>query len=558
MLLTLLATLALAGVTATIDRTEIAVGDRVRVDVVVDGDPEGAPSPPPVAWGQLASAGQSTSISFVNGRQSRSVTWSYLVVAEKPGTFELGSFSVRADGTTQASAPLRVVVKERGSISAPTSNEDVYLTASVSDDSPVVGQQIIMTLRLFRRARLADARLELPEVAGATFFDVGEQREYEATVGNRTWQVTELRKGVVVQQAGDVVLPPARVDAAVFAERKRRTGGNPLFDDMFGRADVVRKTVSSEPIALSVAPLPPGPPDASGLVGAFTLTGSVSRTAVEVGGAVTLELVVQGSSNPALFPAPIQAEADGLRVYDEAPIEATDTRGAEMIGTRTFKRSFVAQRPGALEIPAARLVVFDATDSTWKTLQAGPWRIDVTGDALGDVSGAVGGGRAPIQAVGRDISRPRSDAAARTTSGPNGPLWLSLLFVPSMLAGAWSAYERRRVDPRAAARAAAPAAFRAALAAAPGDDEHAREAAVQALRVLIRDMFGRATVSDTAAETERALAAAGAPPSLVRDVTSLLERSERARYGGGSGPSVDEVEQVATSLVAAAPSLVQR
>jgi hypothetical protein len=98
-------------VTASCDRTQLAVGDSAMLTIAVDGT-QNAPAP---AVGQIAGfqvqyQGPATQISWVNRQMSASISHRYVLVARQAGEFTLGPFEVDVGGSTQRTVPIRIHV----------------------------------------------------------------------------------------------------------------------------------------------------------------------------------------------------------------------------------------------------------------------------------------------------------------------------------------------------------------------------------------------------------------------------------------------------------------
>ena len=119
---TLLAAVLLSGpaggqdpaVRAFLDRTSVAVGERFTLSVEVSGGGvfgAGEPRLPPMEeFAAYLDRGSSEQFRLVNGRASKSRTFSFHFQATREGEFEIGAVQVRLDGKIHESAPLRIQI----------------------------------------------------------------------------------------------------------------------------------------------------------------------------------------------------------------------------------------------------------------------------------------------------------------------------------------------------------------------------------------------------------------------------------------------------------------
>ncbi len=315
---------AAAGITATLDPSTVAVGERAVLVVTIDGARNARPTLPRLPDFDVFEAGTSSQITFVNGRQSMSLASTYVLVPRRAGEFSIGEITVDVGGKTFAANPLQLTVTSAPTATEPAPSADtsreLFLVASVDDDTPFVGQQVIYTLKLYRAVPLASANLDLDGFDDVVVEDLGDQRDYEATYQGRRYQVTEIRKALFPQKPGQMTLPTATVTADVVNQQRGRSRfGNPVFDDFFGRSRTERRTVRASEIALEVSRTPPAPDGYAGMIGEFSLTGELSRDTLKVGESTTLTLVVSGGGSAMLLPEPTMGDLSDFKVYARSP-----------------------------------------------------------------------------------------------------------------------------------------------------------------------------------------------------------------------------------------------
>ena len=275
-------------VALTLDRSEAALNDSVRMVVHVSGARE--IDTPPVIGGlktfRVSRGGASTRVEIVNGRVTSGIDYTYFIQPEKTGVFRIGPARVTVGGKTFASATraLKVVasVSPREGGKGP-----LFLTASLSCSSAFVEEQVLYTLKLYRRVRVSDISLQLPEAEHLSFKQLGKPAEYQSVYEGRTYQVLEVRYALFAGREGAYGLGPARMPMTVHQSRQRPRFG--FFDDPFlttGRP----VTLTSEALELKVLPLPEAgrPVDFSGLVGNFHIESTLQPTEVRQGESATL------------------------------------------------------------------------------------------------------------------------------------------------------------------------------------------------------------------------------------------------------------------------------
>ena len=113
------------GVAASVDRTQVSVGEQVTLTITLTGELGGASLDAFTVPPALAIVGQSRSqnVRVVGGRVERSEQLIYALLPREPGTFALGPFRLRQRGHTYTTDPLHVEV--RRPVLPPPSSEPV-------------------------------------------------------------------------------------------------------------------------------------------------------------------------------------------------------------------------------------------------------------------------------------------------------------------------------------------------------------------------------------------------------------------------------------------------
>src|ERR1700757_2843310 len=100
-----------ASFTASLDRDTMTLGEQATLSLKFDGvQPQDAPSMPNIPGLQFQYVGPSSSFSFINGQTSASVTYNYIVTAQRDGLFNIPAMRASVDGQMLSSLPLRLAV----------------------------------------------------------------------------------------------------------------------------------------------------------------------------------------------------------------------------------------------------------------------------------------------------------------------------------------------------------------------------------------------------------------------------------------------------------------
>ncbi len=382
------------------------------------------------------STSSQTSMSFVNGQMSRSVStsFSYTLMADVEGTFTVEPATCVADGKKLSSKRFTIKVVKMSAAQQqqrqqqaqqrqaydpwaqqpqPATSIDektLFARASISKSNPYQGEQVIVTYKIYTQVPISQFAIDkLPGNRGfwAEDLSVGQQiRQYEETVDGRRYQVAEIRRGALfAQESGRLAIEPLNLNVLAMVQQQRRRTGSiwDLFDDpFFNTRQAVERPLSTNRIGVNVRPLPSAPNGFSGAVGSFDAKGGINTEKVKANEAVTYRITVSGNGNLMLIDAPKPEFPSVFEVYDPQ-IEDNIKKGADGIsGSRTYEWVLIPRSKGEYTIPAFSFVYFDPTSGQYITKRIPAQEVHVEkGDARG-MSGASG--KDDVTLLNRDIN----------------------------------------------------------------------------------------------------------------------------------------------------------
>ena len=337
-----------AAVTISVEPDPPREGDSFRIAFSVAGDVDEEPdfkSLDPLL--EILGRNQQTSLSLINGKYTRQSTWILEVLPKAPGPIELPALAFG----NERSEPLRI--EPVGIPGGRERDAGLFLEAEATPPNPYVQQEVLYTVRLWRRYELSNASLSEPRLdSDAMVRPLGEDRQYVEERDGQRYEVVERRYLIYPQQSGRATIAPVTVTAQVL-ERAAS-----LFE-MFGRAIKTRR-VSSPAVQLEVRPMPAAFPPGAHWLPARQLrlneVWSPDSAGIRAGEPLTrtLSLWAKGLTSGQLPAVPIP-ELEGVKVYpEEAQLQDTP-REVQMTAIRQQKVAFVAARRGVLEVPEVRL-----------------------------------------------------------------------------------------------------------------------------------------------------------------------------------------------------------
>jgi hypothetical protein len=432
-----------AEIQAVVDRTQIGPGESLELTVSVKGG-EGTVDVSPIRDFKVLSGGTNTSVQIVNGRMSREVKYTYTLIPLKEGRLVIPPLTVMTDKTPQKTAEIVVTVNPR--VQEKTGKEDVFAEGNVSNSSPYEGEPIVYTFRLFNAVQIANARLQKPEFSGFTANEVENSRKtYRTVLNGREYNVTDLTILLVPLGAGPKTIDPGILECDVVRRQNTRRSPFGMLDDpFFGQGRMEPRVIRTEPLSISVKPLPPfnAKGQFSGLVGAFQIQSQVDKTTLNVGESVTLSVTVSGTGNITDATAPEIAIPDAFKTYKDAPKENIKPSVKGYTGEILFRTALVPLKDGQYTLEPIALNFFDVSSGQYQTRFTAPVSITVhpsrEKDKIEVYSSSPSTEAKPlkknVEFTGRDILPLKEDMNALETQRDMGTAWFwALLLAPALL-----------------------------------------------------------------------------------------------------------------------------
>ncbi len=572
-------------------RQQVLVGQQFQILFEVNAN--GRNFTPPADFGGLEilsgpNTSSSSSIQFINGKmsQSYSMTYSYIVMATKPGTITIGSATIKVKGKRHASNTLKISIlkfsssakSQTGSPGAPKqnstgavstqtqsspntkiSNKDVFIKATVNNTRPYLGQQVVVTYRIYTRVPVTN--LSINKVASFKGFwskdllgNSSSLQQHNETINGQKYVVAVIRKlALIPQQTGKLVIDPMELDCAVQIRAKSPSGnsGNPFnsfFNTPFFNQNVrnVKKTLVSNALHFKVKQLPArGKPSCfSGAVGDYTFNSSINKTDLTTNDALTLDITVSGRGNIELISAPQVKFPSDFETYDPKISTKINKSGTGVSGTKKFDYLAIPRTAGDFTVKPVKFCFFNPKDKKYHVYQTKTYHIHVKkGKGMGVTYSTTD--QQGIHILGRDIRhikegtfdlRPANDFLFGTT------LYYVLLALPIVLLLIvlllWNTLKKRKANVSRAKNRKAQKIARSRLTLAQkmkkqGNDRAFYDEIAQALWGYISDKFNLQKANLSMDSVKELLEQKQVAPETIQAFMDTLNSIEYARFAPG-------------------------
>lgn len=452
---------------ASVDKTILEIGDRLTVTYSIDGDGTNFRAPKFSDFKLLMGPSQSQNIQIINGKISRSLSFSFVLEAIKEGKFTIPAATITIDGKEMNSNTVQVQVlppsqaklermrkeKEQEENTQKQAieiiNENIKIEVQVDKTSAYIGEPIVATYRILIHPQLAVLQLtpeKTPQLNGFwnQEIDVGKIEYNLQSINNKTYQVAVIKKVILFpQQSGRLTIDSYEFNTTVRlqVQGQRRQRNDPFdqffdsfFDDFFNRSYKDFNTIVKSPaITINVRDLPKNAPlSFTNAVGSFSVSSWLDKTTTKTGEAVTYRIKIEGKGNLKLLTPPPLNLPSNIETYDPKIVDNTKLTSSNVEGSVVYEYVLIPQTPGEYKIPAFEFSYFDLNTKQYITKNTQELILKVTqGDNKNiPITGVT---KEDIQYLNQDIEFIKTDIGKSAKSIFFSELHLSLIISPFFL-----------------------------------------------------------------------------------------------------------------------------
>lgn len=372
------AALRAASFTASLDRDSLTLGGQATLSLKFeDAQPKDAPAIPQIAGLQIQYVGPSSSFSFINGQTTSSITYNYIVTAQRDGEFTIPGMRTSVGGQQLTSQPLKLVVSKA---SAPTAeavtsgNELAFMKLVFPKEKVYVGEPVVAQLELYVRDDVQPSGNFQMTSSPTDGFSAGKivelRNQRRVQIGNHVYNVIPLALPLTPVRAGALTLGPFTASMNVVLPSRERDPFSQLgFRSPFFNGEQKQVTLASDPFNVQSLPLPPQnkPTSFNGAIGSFEMTATAGPTTLTVGDPITVRVQISGRGALDTVTLPAQDSWNNFKTYPPTTkLETSDPFGFQ--GTKTFEQIISPQNSDVHELPALTFSFFNPDDGQYHTL----------------------------------------------------------------------------------------------------------------------------------------------------------------------------------------------
>ena len=363
---------------------------------------------PPDAFEVLMGPSTSTqqSFSMVNGKTSHtsSVTYTYVLLAKKTGTFVIPAAHATVAGSNASSQALKIIVSANPNPNAgqngggrqqqqqrsparvnragtQITGNDLFIKVSANKSHVHEQEPILLTYKVYTQVELTQLQGKMPDLNGFHTQEIPlpqQKRFHVENVNGRPYNCVTWSQYVMFPQiSGKLEIPSITFKGIVVQEDPNVDPFEAFFNGGSGYVEV-NKEIKAPGVSIQVDPLPQKPANFSGGVGVFSVEASLDKNQVGAGDPVNLHFVVKGVGNMKLIKEPVLDLPKAFEKYDAKVTDKTSLTGEGVTGSMIYDILLVPRTEGEYTIPAINFVYFDTRSSSYKTLTTEPLTLKVT------------------------------------------------------------------------------------------------------------------------------------------------------------------------------------
>ena len=352
---------------------------------------------------------QQSNFQMVNGHtsSSSSITYTFILCANKNGSYTIPAAHVHANGKTITSNPLKVTVSghaastgaapkmhddnddrpQMRSAGSPISGSDLFIKVSANKQRVHEQEPILLTYKVYTLVDLTQLEGKMPDLTGFHSQEVKmpQQKTFHVeNVNGRNYRcVTWSQYVMYPQMTGDLEIPSITFNGTVIQQNRNVDPFEAFLNGGSGYVEV-KRSIKAPGLKIHVDPLPKRPDNFSGGVGKFNISAQLNKTEVKANDPITVRVVVGGVGNLKLIKQPVVNFPKDFDKYDPKVTDKTKLTANGVEGNMIYDFLAVPRNQGKYTIPPVEFTYYDVNANAYKTIKTQSFELDVAkGDGTG-------------------------------------------------------------------------------------------------------------------------------------------------------------------------------
>jgi len=410
--------------------SHVAVGEQFRLSYVVNTQDvsDFRVGNVPDAFEVLMGPSRSSQSSFqiINGHttQSSSITFTYIVVAVKNGTFTIPAAHITAEGKSLTSNTLKITVSGQAqggqqggqrqqqmpsqprAAGTPISGSDLFIKVSANKKRVHEQEPILLTYKVYTLVDLTQLEGKMPELNGFHTQEVPlpQQKSFKIeSINGRPYRTVTWSQYVMFPQiTGKLKIPGITFNGIVVQQNRNIDPFEAFFNGGSGYVEV-KKQIQAPGIEIQVDPLPSRPANFSGGVGRFNISAQLENADVKANDAVKLRVIVSGVGNLKLIKEPVVEFPKDFDRYDAKLTDKSKLTANGVEGSMVYDFLAVPRHQGKYDIPPVEFTYYDTGSNSYKTVKTQGFTLNVQKGTGGSSTVSDFTGQEDLKLLNKDI-----------------------------------------------------------------------------------------------------------------------------------------------------------
>lgn len=407
---------------ASVSKSKVSVGEIFQLSYTIFVNVQRFEGPDLNDFANYGGPNQSSSVQYVNGQTTQSITFYYRLAARKEGKFTIQSaHAIIANGKVKSN-PVDIEVvgvsaqqqqrqqakpQQQQTQNQGVTEDKLFIRANVSKSEIYQNEQITVTYKLYTKfGSINISDFKFPSFNGFYSYEIESSKNttlQQESLNGEPFYTAELKQTILLpQKSGTLEIPTLEAEFLV----RERTSPQSILEQFFGGGyrDVNFRT-KSKPLKIKVNPFPASgkPANFDGATGDFTLKAEVDKTKLKTNDAMNLKLTISGKGSLKLIDKlkinfPVEWE-----VYDPQINDKVNISPSGLSGSRIFEYLIIPKAGGEYTLGPIEFDYFNPIKKSYEKAIADAIIIDVERGKDEPVYNPKAAGKSELKILGTDI-----------------------------------------------------------------------------------------------------------------------------------------------------------
>ena len=355
-ILFLLVKVVLAIVPASIDRSNIQVGQTFTLNIDVSNT-NGTPEIDTLRNNfDILGTSNSSQISIINGQTNSQKSIMVTLSPKNSGKQQIPAIKVGSDVTN----PITINVSKTPQsimLNGDTKSQ-VFIDVSLDSSSTYVNVPVVYSLKLYFTVPLNNLSMANFDTPDAQIKPLGKNAQYRSKYHGKAYEVIEQKLLITPNKVGTTEIPPARIRGLIMDNNPNKFFAIP---NSFN--------IQSKSLNINVLPVPGKNPQAL-LAKKLNVTDSwsVNLESITIGQPVTRTITIKATGVPYTLIPELKLETPkGVNSYPDKTLTDTSVVDDKLIGQKTFKIVYIPTSTGTIKFTNTKIKWWDINKTVEKT-----------------------------------------------------------------------------------------------------------------------------------------------------------------------------------------------